>query len=131
MKAILLLSTLLWAAGLVRAQERGHYELVSINESVQGTNHAITIASWEPQKIEITVQKPAGTSLDVRILSVDRQVLFSNRAYKLDQRYRQVLNVSQLEPGRYWLEIQIGNELTRRELRLESTEQTYKVITMH
>lgn len=131
MKSILLLSTLLWVAGPVWGQDKGHYDLVSVNEAVQGANHAITIASWEPQKIEITIQKPAGTSLDIRILSADRQVLFNDRACKLDQQYRRVLNVSQLSSGRYWLEIQLGSELTRRELRLESTEQTYKVVTMH
>lgn len=123
--------TFFWLIGPVVGQEPGHYDLISVNESIQGDGYTVSVQSWERQKVEITVEKSAGTPLEIRVRSADRQVLSSDRAARLDQLYRRVLNLSQLESGRYWLEVQIGNQLIRRELRLESTEQTYRSLTLH
>jgi hypothetical protein len=112
-------------------QERGHYDVISANESIQGDGYAVSILSWERQKVEVTVEKQAGTSLEIRVRAPDRQVLSSDKAVRLDQFYRRVINLSQLESGRYWLEIQVGKHLIRRELWLETTAQTYRSLTLH
>ena len=131
MKTILYVWALLFLTTSGRAQERGHYELISANETIQGERYVVTLASWERQKIEITIEKPANVPAEISIRTADRQLLGHEQANRLDQRFRRVINLTQLETGRYWLAIQIGKERIHRELRIESTQQTYRVLTLH
>lgn len=131
MKTIFYAWALIFLTTSGRAQERGHYELISVNETIEGKQYAVTLTSWERQKLEITVEKPANVPLEISIRTADRQLLSSERANRLDQRFRRIINLTQLETGRYWLAIWIGKEVIHRELRIESTQQTYRVLTMH
>ncbi|MBC8151755.1 MAG: hypothetical protein H7Z72_02485 [Bacteroidetes bacterium] len=132
MKAIILLWVCVWLTGAANAQPpRGHYDVVSVNEAIQGDGYVVSIMSWERQKVEITVEKLPYTPLEIRVRAADRQVICSDKAVRLDQLYRRVLNLSQLESGRYWLEIQVGKQVIRRELRLESADLTYRSLTLH
>lgn len=130
MKGILYLLTAITLVMPAWAQERGHYDLISVNEAIQGNGYTVSILSWERQKVEITIDKPANVPLEVSLRTADRQLLRSERPNRLDQRYRRVLNLSQLETGRYWLDIQIGRERLRRELRIDAAEQSYRVLTL-
>jgi hypothetical protein len=131
MKAVLFLCLCWWFVSPAFGQARGHYDLVSVNETIREADYAVTIVSWEQQKVEVSVDKRAGTPLEIRLRAADRQVLASERAGRLNQRFDRVLNLSQLESGRYWLEVQVGRHLIRRELKLESTEQTYRSLSLH
>lgn len=131
MKTVGLLFTYLWLLIPAVGQERGHYDLISVNEAIQGEGYTVSILSWERQKIEVTVEKEAGTPLEIRVRSSDRQLLSSDKAIRLDQIYRRIINLSQLESGRYWLEIQVGKQLIRREVWLETTARTYQSLTLH
>ena len=130
MKAFLVLWIYGWLIGTANGQQPGHYDLISANEAIQGEGYVATILSWDRQKVELTVEKKIGLPVDVRLRTPDRQVLFYDTITWLDQSYRRVLNVSQLESGRYWLEIQVGKQLIRRELLIEPTEQTYRSLTI-
>ncbi len=131
MKNRLLFLIYLCIVGQVSAQERGHYDLVSVNEVIQETDFSVAITSWERQKIEIMVEKPAGMPVEIKMRTDDRLVICSDRANRSALSYRRVLNLTQLEPGRYRLEIEVGKKLIRRELRLESVEQSYRSLTLH
>ena len=131
MKAILWISLFAWFICPALGQERGHYDLLSVDEVIQDSTTVVSIISWERQKVEITVQKPAQTPLEIRIRTADRQLIASDYASRYAPLYRKVLNLSQLESGRYWLEVQLGNKLIRRELWLEAVQQTYRSLTMH
>ena len=131
MKAALLLCLCWWFVSPAFGQARGHYDLVSVNETIREVDYAVTIVSWERQKVEVTVDKRAGTPLEIRLRAADWQVLVSERAVRLDQRFGRVLDLAHLASGRYWLEVQVGRQLIRRELRLESTEQTYRSFSLH
>ncbi len=131
MKAIRLIMILLIAVRPAWGQLVGHYELGSANETIRGEQYTVTLASWERQKVEITVEKPANVSLEISIRTADRQLLSSERANRLDQRFRRVLNLTQLETGRYWLDIWIGKEVVHRELRIDASTQTYRSLTLH
>lgn len=131
MKPILYVWALLFLTTSGRAQELGHYGLLSANETIQGDQYVVTLVSWERQKIEITVEKPANVPVEISIRTADRQLLGHEQANRLDQRFRRVINLTQLETGRYWLAIRIGKEVIHRELRLESTQQTYRVLSLH
>lgn len=130
MKAILYVVAALILVVPARAQEHGHYDLISVNEAIQGDKYTVSVMAWERQKIEVTIDKPAYVSLEISLRTTDGQLLTSERPNRLDQRYRRVLNLSRLETGRYWLDIQIGKERLRRELRVEATEQSYQVLTL-
>lgn len=112
-------------------QETGHYALISANETIRGKQYTVTIASWERQKIEVTVEKAAHLPLELSIRTADRHLLSQEHANRFAPQFRRVINLTQLETGRYWLDIWIGKEVVRRELRIEATEQTYRTLTMH
>lgn len=131
MKTSLLLFTSLWFGGSALGQQRGHYDLISVNETIRRNDYRVNVASWEQQKIEITVEKPSGLPLEIKIRDSDRQLISSRQAVLKQSLFREIINLSQLTPGRYWLEVRIGKELIRRELRIEATTQTYRSLTMH
>lgn len=130
MKTLLCICLYVWLSSPASGQQTGHYGLISANEAIQGDGYVASIMSWDRQKVELTVEKKIGIPVAVRLLTMERQVLFSDSVGWLDQLYRRVLNVSQLELGRYWLEIQVGKQLIRRELLIEPTEQTYRSLTI-
>lgn len=130
MKAILYVLATLMLVVPARAQEQGHYDLISVNEAIQGDTYTVSIVSWERQKIEVTVDKPANVPLEISLRTDDGLLLARECPNRLDQRYRRVLNLSGLETGRYWFIIQIGKERLHRELRIGSIEQSYRVLTL-
>ena len=121
----------LWFVGSASGQQQGHYDLISANETIQRNDYIVSLASWEQQKIEITVEKPSGVPLEIKIRSYDRQLISSQQAVLRQSLFREIINLSQLEPGLYWLEIRIGRELIRRQLRIEATTRTYRSLTVH
>jgi len=131
MKLSLLLFTGLWFIEPALGQQRGHYDLIAVNETIQGNDYVVNLASWEQQKIEITVEKLLGIAVEIKIRDYDRQLISSQPVVRGQSLFRKVINLSQLEPGRYWLEIRVGKERIQRELRIEATTQTYRSLTLH
>ena len=131
MKILFLIAVFTWIICPVQGQERGHYDLLSVNELIQDSTFTVSIVSWERQKVEISVEKPATTPLEIRIRTASREMISTDSPPRYAMQYRRVLNLSQLESGRYWLEVQIGKRLIRRELWLEVADQSYRSLTMH
>ncbi len=130
MKTFLFICFYVWLISPATGQQPGHYGLISANEAIQGDGYVVSIMSWDRQKIELTVEKKSGVSVAIRLRTMERQVLFHDNAGWPDLLYRRVLNVSQLESGHYWLEIQVGKQLIRRELLIEPAEQMYRSLTI-
>lgn len=100
-------------------------------ESASAATYEVgTYSSNDGTKLNVAVDKQAGSRVDIRLKDATGKVLFMELLGKKEEKYRAVLNISDLENGSYQLVISNGVSTVVRTVTVLTKNATESVRTV-